>query len=132
MILAQHLTVMWVAMEGTTLTTALLLYFNQNRRSLEATWKYLMIGSVGIALALLGTLFMAYAALIGLGDPTLVFPDLVRRAVDKVDAKNGKVGYVIVKRNLPIDMDVQFRVFVKSPLKDGFVNADKNGKLIGE
>jgi hydrogenase-4 component F len=79
-ILAQHLTVMWVAMEATTLTTALLLYFNENRRSLEATWKYLMIGSVGIALALLGTLFIAYAALIGLGSPTLAFSELVRRA----------------------------------------------------
>ncbi|HEY0788142.1 MAG TPA: hydrogenase, partial [Thermoanaerobaculia bacterium] len=78
--LAQHLTVLWVAMEATTLATAVLLYFNQNRRSLEATWKYLMIGSVGIALALLGTLFLAYGAQIGLGEPSLVFPDLVRRA----------------------------------------------------
>lgn len=78
--LAQHLTVLWVAMEATTLATAVLLYFNQNRRSLEATWKYLMIGSVGIALALLGTLFLAYGAQIGLGEPVLVFSDLVRRA----------------------------------------------------
>src|SRR5581483_1883315 len=78
--LAQHLTILWVAMEATTLATAVLLYFNQNRRSLEATWKYLMIGSVGIALALLGTLFLAYGALLGLGEPTLLFPDLVRRA----------------------------------------------------
>jgi hydrogenase-4 component F len=79
-VLAQNLTVMWVAMEMTTLATALLLYFNENRRSLEATWKYLMICSVGIALALLGTLFIAYAALIGLGEPTLLVPDLMRRA----------------------------------------------------
>lgn len=78
--LAQHLTILWVAMEATTLATAVLLYFNQNRRSLEATWKYLMIGSVGIALALLGTLFLAYGARLGIGEPTLLFPDLVRRA----------------------------------------------------
>jgi len=39
-----------------------------------------MIGSVGIALALLGTLFLAYSALIGLGEPTLLFSDLVARA----------------------------------------------------
>ncbi len=78
--LAQHLTILWVGMEATTLATAALLYFNQNRRSLEATWKYLMIGSVGIALALLGTLFLAYGAQIGLGAPVLVFADLVRRA----------------------------------------------------
>src|SRR5579859_6529755 len=78
--LAQHLTILWAAMEATTLSTALLLYFNQNRRSLEATWKYLMIGSVGIALALLGTLFLAYSALLGLGEPTLLYSDLIGRA----------------------------------------------------
>jgi NADH:ubiquinone oxidoreductase subunit 5 (chain L)/Multisubunit Na+/H+ antiporter, MnhA subunit len=37
LVAAQHLMVMWVAMEATTLSTALLLYFNQNHRSLEAT-----------------------------------------------------------------------------------------------
>lgn len=78
LMLAQQLTVMWAAMEATTLATALLIYFNQNQRSLEATWKYLMIGSVGIALALLGTLFLAYSALIGLGEPTLMFGELVK------------------------------------------------------
>ena len=57
--LAQHLGLMWVAMEATTLATAPLLYFNRTARSLEATWKYLMIGSVGIAIALLGSLFLA-------------------------------------------------------------------------
>ena len=54
--LAQHLALMWVAVEGATLSTAVLIYFNHNARSLEAAWKYLMIGSVGIALALLGSL----------------------------------------------------------------------------
>ena len=83
--LAQHLTILWVGMEATTLVTAVLLYFNHNRRSLEATWKYLMIGSVGIALALLGTLFLAYAALIGLGEPLLLFPALVGRAAELPD-----------------------------------------------
>jgi len=77
---AQHLTILWVAMEATTLATAVLLYFNQNQRSLEATWKYLMIGSVGIALALLGTLFLAYGARLGIGEPTLLFRDLVKGA----------------------------------------------------
>ncbi len=57
-------------------------------------------------------------------------PELAREAVQKVDPKNGRVSYMILKRNLPYDMDVQYRVFVKSPLKDGYVDADKNGKLI--
>src|SRR5262249_38863588 len=49
---SHHLGLMWVAAEAATLSTAPLLYFNRNQRSLEATWKYLLIGSVGVALAL--------------------------------------------------------------------------------
>ena len=76
--LAQHLAVVWVAVEGATLSTAILIYFNHNARSLEAAWKYLMIGSVGIALALLGSLFVAYAALHGAsGDESLLFSALL-------------------------------------------------------
>ena len=78
---AQHLAVVWVAVEGATLSTAILIYFNHNARSLEAAWKYLMIGSVGIALALLGSLFVAYAALHGAsGDESLLFGSLLEHA----------------------------------------------------
>ncbi len=76
--LAQHLALLWVAMEGATLSTAMLIYFNRNARSLEAAWKYLMIGSVGIALALLGSLFIGYAAFLGAGGKaSLLFQDLL-------------------------------------------------------
>ena len=60
---SQHLGLMWVAVEATTLATAPLIYFNRTPRSIEATWKYLLVGSVGIALALLGSFFLAYASL---------------------------------------------------------------------
>ena len=73
---ARHPGLVWVAMETTTLATAPLIYFNHNRRSLEATWKYLIIGSVGIALALLGTLFLAYAAHMGKLEEPLFFSAL--------------------------------------------------------
>lgn len=79
-ILSHHLGLMWVAMETTTLISAPGLYFNHNPRSLEATWKYLLICSVGIALALLGSLFLAYAALHAGLESTLMFDDLVRQA----------------------------------------------------
>ena len=78
--LSHHLGLMWVAMEATTLASAPLLYFNHNARSLEATWKYLLIGSVGIAIALLGSLFLAYSALQGGLESTLFFDELVRVA----------------------------------------------------
>jgi hydrogenase-4 component F len=79
-ILSHHLGLMWVAMEATTLVSAPGLYFNHNPRSLEATWKYLLICSVGIALALLGSLFLAYAAVHAGLQSTLLFDDLVRIA----------------------------------------------------
>jgi hydrogenase-4 component F len=77
---AHHLGLMWVALEATTLSCGPLLYFNRNARSLEATWKYLMVGSVGIALALLGSFFLGYAAVQAGGEPSLLFDDLVRNA----------------------------------------------------
>ena len=62
---ARHLGLLWMAVEATTLASAPLIYYNRNRLSIEATWKYLLLCSVGIALALLGILFIAYAALVG-------------------------------------------------------------------
>jgi hydrogenase-4 component F len=79
-ILSHHLGLMWVAMEATTLVSAPGLYFNHNPRSLEATWKFLLVCSVGIALALLGSLFLAYGALYAGLESTLMFDDLVRLA----------------------------------------------------
>ena len=60
--LAQDMGLMWVAVEATTLATAPLIYFRKSPGALEATWKYLLVCSVGIALALLGTFLMAVAA----------------------------------------------------------------------
>lgn len=78
--ISHHMGLMWVALEATTLASAPLLYFNQNARSLEATWKYLLIGGVGIALALLGTFFLAYSALHAGIHSSLLIDDLVRDA----------------------------------------------------
>jgi len=72
---------LWVAIEATTLASAPLIYFHRHHRSLEATWKYLLICSVGIALALLGNFFLAVAASAPGGAPIpLVLDDLVRGA----------------------------------------------------
>ncbi|MCE9525190.1 MAG: hypothetical protein K8R36_03955 [Planctomycetales bacterium] len=79
-ILSHHLGLMWVAIEATTLATTPSIYFNHNPRSLEATWKYLLLCSVGVAIALLGSFFLAYAALHKDGHTTLLFEDLIREA----------------------------------------------------
>ncbi|MFH1153067.1 MAG: proton-conducting transporter membrane subunit [Pseudomonadota bacterium] len=58
---SRHLGLMWVAIEATTLSSAPLIYYHRHHRSLEAVWKYLLICSVGIALAMLGNFFMIVA-----------------------------------------------------------------------
>jgi hydrogenase-4 component F len=77
---SHHLGLMWVAIEATTLVSAPLIYFNHTQRSIEATWKYLLVGSVGIALALLGTFFLAYASLHAGLESRLTFEHLVQHA----------------------------------------------------
>ncbi len=75
--LSQHLGLLWVAIELTTLSTAQLIYFNRNERSLEAAWKYLVVCSVGIAMALIGTFLLALASAGPGGPRTLVVEELV-------------------------------------------------------
>ena len=77
---SHHLGLMWVAIETSTLVTAPLIYFNRTQQSIEATWKYLLVGSVGIALALLGTLFLAYSSLHAGLEPTLTLEALLQHA----------------------------------------------------
>jgi len=77
--LSQHLAMLWVGMEAATLAVAPLIFHRRDRRSLAAAWKYLVISSVAIALALLGIFFLATAQAGVAGRPLLV-PDLVAGA----------------------------------------------------
>jgi hydrogenase-4 component F len=78
--ISHHLGLMWVAIETTTLAMAPLIYFNRNARSIEATWKYMLICSTGIALALLGLYFLAYATMVSGQGATLQLETLISRA----------------------------------------------------
>lgn len=62
-VLANNVGVMWVAIEATTVATAFLVGHRRTRGALEATWKYVVICSVGIALAFLGTVLLYFASL---------------------------------------------------------------------
>lgn len=63
-VLANNLGVMWIAVEATALSSVFLVALYNRETSLEAAWKYVMLGSLGLVLALFGTIF-AYAAAIG-------------------------------------------------------------------
>src|SRR3989475_978857 len=66
--LVNNLGLLWVAIESSTLASVLLVRFYNQKSSLEAAWKYIMIGSAGIALALFGTVLTYFAAVPVLGE----------------------------------------------------------------
>jgi hydrogenase-4 component F len=59
---------MWVAIEGTTLASVFLVNFERTRASLEASYKYLLLCSIGIAIAFLGTVLVYFAGIQQFGD----------------------------------------------------------------
>jgi hydrogenase-4 component F len=77
---SQHMALLWVGMETTTLAIAPLIFHRHDRRSLEAVWKYLVLSSVGIAFALLGVFLLATAQPAVSGSRPLLFGDLLTQA----------------------------------------------------
>jgi hydrogenase-4 component F len=60
--LADNLGLMWIAIEGSTLSSALLVGYYRRPGAVEAGWKYLLLCSVGITLALFATVLLYYSA----------------------------------------------------------------------
>ena len=83
-LVANNIGLMWVAIELATLTTVLMVGIYRTHEALEAAWKYFILGSVGIALALFGTIlvYMAARPVVGEGLDAMVWTTLVRRAAD--------------------------------------------------
>jgi len=81
-LIANNIGLMWVAIEMATLTTVLMVGIYRTHEALEAAWKYFILGSVGIALALFGTIlvYMAARPVVGEGLDAMVWTVLVQRA----------------------------------------------------
>lgn len=77
-----NLGVMWVAVEGATLTTVLMVSLYRTPAAIEAAWKYFILCGVGIALALFGTILMYMAAqpIMGPGMAAMTWTDLLGHA----------------------------------------------------
>src|SRR3954454_8371414 len=81
-LVANNIGLMWVAIEIATLTTVLMVGIYRTHEALEAAWKYFILGSVGIALALFGTIliYMAARPTIGEGLDAMIWTVLIDRA----------------------------------------------------
>jgi hydrogenase-4 component F len=83
-LVANNIGLMWVAIELATLTTVLMVGIYRTHEALEAAWKYFILGSVGIALALFGTILVYLAAqpVVGEGLDGMVWTVLVDRVAE--------------------------------------------------
>ena len=81
-LVSNNIGLMWVAIEIATLTTVLMVGIYRTHEALEAAWKYFILGSVGIALALFGTILVYLAArpVIGEGTDAMVWTVLIAKA----------------------------------------------------
>src|SRR5450432_1117393 len=81
---SNNIGLMWVAVEIATLTTVLMVGIYRTHAALEAAWKYFILGSVGIAFALFGTIlvYMAARPVVGEGQDAMVWTLLIQHAGD--------------------------------------------------
>jgi len=96
-VLAANLGVLWVAVEATTVVTTFLVGHRRTQSSLEASWKYIVICSVGIAMAFLGTVLVYLAALhaSGHGPHSLDWTSLVAQS-HRLDPGVMRLGFALI------------------------------------
>ncbi|MGE3652431.1 MAG: hydrogenase 4 subunit F [Reyranellaceae bacterium] len=96
-LLANNVGLMWVAIELATLTTVLMVGIYRTHEAIEAAWKYFILGSVGIALALFGTILVYLAAhpVIGQGLDAMAWTTLVG-AADRFNAPLLNLAFVFL------------------------------------
>lgn len=92
-----NLGVLWVAVEGATLATVLLVSIYRTPEAIEAAWKYFILCSVGIALALFGTVLTYFAAQHVLTDPeTGLTWSLLHAAAGDLDPAVMRLAFVFL------------------------------------
>jgi hydrogenase-4 component F len=96
-LIANNIGLMWVAIELATLTTVLMVGIYRTHEALEAAWKYFILGSVGIAFALFGTILVYLAAkpVIGEGLDAMIWTVLIAHAA-KFDPALLNVAFVFL------------------------------------
>ena len=94
---SNNLGIMWIAIEGTTLASAYLVGLYDRDTSIEAAWKYLVICSVGITLALLGTIIVYASSIQALGESSTALNwSTLMAAAGSLDPNLLKLAFIFV------------------------------------
>ncbi|HAF96081.1 MAG: hypothetical protein A2021_01640 [Elusimicrobia bacterium GWF2_52_66] len=93
--LVENLGLMWVCVEMTTLASAFLVGFHTTKKAIEAAWKYVIICSVGLVLALIGVILFYYALNTGTGAKTLNWHDMLLHA-GNLDPHIVKIAFIFI------------------------------------
>lgn len=91
---AENIALMWVSIEATTLFVSVLIIHERTKEAIEASWKYLFISSVGVALAFMGILFLSIVATKG-GLSDLSLRNLLTIA-QEMDTNWLKIAFLLV------------------------------------
>ncbi|MFN4130106.1 MAG: proton-conducting transporter membrane subunit, partial [Paracoccaceae bacterium] len=93
-LVSNNVGLMWVAVELATLSTVLMVGIYRTHAALEAAWKYFILGSVGIALALFGTILVYLAAqpVLGEGQAAMIWTNLLASAQIQVEEAVGELA----------------------------------------
>jgi hydrogenase-4 component F len=96
-LVANNIGLMWVAVEIATLTTVVMVGLYRTHEAIEAAWKYFILGSVGIALALFGTIlfYMAAQPVVGEGLDAMTWTVLIAR-VPEFDGPLINVAFIFI------------------------------------
>ena len=96
-VLADNLGVLWIAMEGTTITSAVLVGYHGHQHGLEAAWKYIIVTTIGISFGLFGTVLVsAAAAAQGAHGADAMSWSAIMRVAPTLDPGIVRIGFIFV------------------------------------
>ncbi|MCX6714851.1 MAG: proton-conducting transporter membrane subunit [Candidatus Uhrbacteria bacterium] len=96
-VLANHLGLLWIGLEGTTLTTTLLVALYRKDASIEAAWKFIMLCSIGIGLGMIGMLMFVHAGVVaGLNVFDAFSYSTLRTSAHLLDPASMKLAFVFL------------------------------------
>ena len=94
-VLADNLGVLWIAMEGTTITSAVLIGYHGHHHGLEAAWKYIIVTTIGISFGLFGTV-LVYAAAAAHGGAGSMNWSSIMQVAPTLDPGIIRIGFIFV------------------------------------